>query len=429
MQYVNDDMDDLVRRAAENYPLSTGGADWSKVAAALQNTDASINDTESNKSNRRLLWLLLLLPLGLICNQLYTPVVEVDNGSAYRWEKIKDGAEKNQATLNTAAINPATPTNHLLNHVTNNQEQINISRKGGQAILEKGIVKQNSVFSFPQKNSFTAAKNQQAAKNANYSSSISQGQDNSSLLQNGFADEAGPLSRKYISQIRWDKTHQYQIAIDRPLTAVENPSKKKKTSSSQNSKGFYFGLMGSLDFTTVKFQKFEQKGLTLGILAGYQLNTNWSIETGIYKENKYYYSEGKYFNTSKIPMYGNSKITEVSGECNMYEVPVNVKYNFSSGKKTWFVAGGSSSYIMQKEDYTYSYYYGVYGPYSKRSQYLNSSRNLFATANISGGYIRKIGNGTNLRIEPYIKLPVSGMGIGKLPLLSTGLTVGITKKF
>ena len=36
MQYVNDDMDDVFRKAAEGYPLDTTGADWNKVLAGLE---------------------------------------------------------------------------------------------------------------------------------------------------------------------------------------------------------------------------------------------------------------------------------------------------------------------------------------------------------------------------------------------------------
>src|SRR5438067_4507395 len=38
MQYIDDDMDELFRRAAENYPLKTDGADWEKVKKAFGNT-------------------------------------------------------------------------------------------------------------------------------------------------------------------------------------------------------------------------------------------------------------------------------------------------------------------------------------------------------------------------------------------------------
>ena len=66
MQYVNDDMDDVFRRAAKNYPLDTSGADWNKVMEGLQGQEASI--PPNKKSHRRYLWLLMLLPLGLVCN-------------------------------------------------------------------------------------------------------------------------------------------------------------------------------------------------------------------------------------------------------------------------------------------------------------------------------------------------------------------------
>src|SRR5688572_3401469 len=36
MQSVNNDMDDLFRRAAEDYPLQTNGADWNKVMQGLE---------------------------------------------------------------------------------------------------------------------------------------------------------------------------------------------------------------------------------------------------------------------------------------------------------------------------------------------------------------------------------------------------------
>jgi hypothetical protein len=40
-----------------------------------------------------------------------------------------------------------------------------------------------------------------------------------------------------------------------------------------------------------------------------------------------------------------------------------------------------------------------------------------------------MGNGLELRLEPYYKLPLGGMGTGKLYLTSTGLNIGITKSF
>src|SRR5688572_27022264 len=72
MQEVNDNMDELFRRAAENYPLDTSSKDWNKVALALQNEQEVVPPVKKEHRGK-FLWLLLLLPLGLICNQFAFP--------------------------------------------------------------------------------------------------------------------------------------------------------------------------------------------------------------------------------------------------------------------------------------------------------------------------------------------------------------------
>ena len=43
----------------------------------------------------------------------------------------------------------------------------------------------------------------------------------------------------------------------------------------------------------------------------------------------------------------------------MIEIPLTARYTIaSSQKRSWFVSAGGTSYIMQKEDYDYTYYYG-----------------------------------------------------------------------
>ena len=154
------------------------------------------------------------------------------------------------------------------------------------------------------------------------------------------------------------------------------------------------------------------------------------ISTQNLATGKHYYSEGKYFSTDKIYMPPNSRISDVTGNCKMIEVPLSVKYNFAFRKNSnWFATLGSSSYFMKKENYVYNYYYGTYGPVPHSKEYKNSSTNLFSNVTISAGYEHKLGGLSAFRIEPYVKIPLSGMGIGKLPLFSTGLQIGLVKKF
>lgn len=71
MYELEDDMDELFRRAAKDYPLDTNTADWNKLQEAMQKADATSSldnlSTSGKKSKRRFLWLLLLLlPLSWV---------------------------------------------------------------------------------------------------------------------------------------------------------------------------------------------------------------------------------------------------------------------------------------------------------------------------------------------------------------------------
>src|SRR5215218_5937806 len=69
MQYVNDDMDELFRKAGKGYPLDTSGADWEKIAKELNGPGQ--NPVASKRNHRKLLWLLVLIPFSFICNQYF----------------------------------------------------------------------------------------------------------------------------------------------------------------------------------------------------------------------------------------------------------------------------------------------------------------------------------------------------------------------
>jgi len=78
MQYVNDDMDELFRRAAKDYPLDTNSSDWNKVAAALVDSEGAPAPV---KKKRSFLGLLMLIPLSMICHLYISPDnIEMKNG-------------------------------------------------------------------------------------------------------------------------------------------------------------------------------------------------------------------------------------------------------------------------------------------------------------------------------------------------------------
>jgi len=436
MQYVNDDMDELFRRAAENYPLDTNGADWNKVLAAMQGQAESktISEKKRNK-NGRFLWLLLLLPLGLICNQLYSPGSLNDKGIS----KTKAGKEVLKENKNIPEQNEVRSSERINN--TNDNSIVNSNKVNATDFVpDKLNVEKASNNTFASatrlsKTSYSSKATPSKRKARSFMDNtdiFSRGQNQDGVVRdNDFIENETLFARSYISGIGEKQLEEFSTAVNRKLNPLFNSQQQSRQKIRiEKSKKFYAGLMGAVDATTIKFQKIEDAGSSYGLLLGYNLNKKWSIETGVYLENKYYYSDGNYFTASKFYTTPNTRIDNVSGDCKMFDIPVSIKYNFSSRKNSgWFAMVGSSSYFMKKESYTYDAYYGSIGPVQHHKEFKNSSTNLFSTINVSGGYAHRLGNVADLRVEPYIKMPISRMGVGSLPFFSTGIQLGLTRKF
>jgi len=199
---------------------------------------------------------------------------------------------------------------------------------------------------------------------------------------------------------------------------------KNKTAHS-----FYAGILVAPDLSTVKYQSVKGLGITTSILLGYTINNRWSIETGAYLDVKKYYSEGQYFSKKKLPALWNVDIKTVDGSCNMIEIPLNARYNLNtSEKRRWFATGGLTSYLMYREAYSYELEYsGTTWP--KSVTYHNPSQSWFSQIGLSIGYEEKLGKIGSLRLEPYLRIPLAGIGTGSLPITSAGLNIGLTHKF
>jgi hypothetical protein len=203
---------------------------------------------------------------------------------------------------------------------------------------------------------------------------------------------------------------------------------KKAMSPSKTSHG-YIGIFGAPDFSTVKFQTMKGVGTTFGVLLGYSFNDRWAVETGVYLDRKRYYTQGEYFNTKNVATNYNT-LLNVDGTCNMWEIPLNVRYNFNTSERMkWFATAGLSTYLMSNESYDYQALSWPGGPV--KDGYWNikkPSQYFFSVVNLSAGFEQRIGKIGSLRLEPYVRLPLSGIGTGRLPIMSAGLNIGITRR-
>jgi hypothetical protein len=125
-------------------------------------------------------------------------------------------------------------------------------------------------------------------------------------------------------------------------------------------------------------------------------------------------------------MPANMTINSLEGTSTLIEIPVSVKYNFSKKKNTLYAKAGVSSYIMTKESNKYQ------AVLSGQQQEVNSAYNnthcyLASDVRLAVGYQHVLNKKLNIRVEPYIQIPLKGIGIGTLPVTSTGLQLVLTR--
>ncbi|MGB5027231.1 MAG: hypothetical protein WBO38_01940, partial [Chitinophagaceae bacterium] len=123
-------------------------------------------------------------------------------------------------------------------------------------------------------------------------------------------------------------------------------------------------------------------------------------------------------------------LEKVDADCKVYELPLTFSYNFGRTKQQhWFASAGISSYLMKTEAYNYFYKTSPLGPTVNRKWGIeNKNKHLFSVLGISAGYQRNLSKSLSIIAEPYLKLPMSGVGYGKVKLNSAGLLFSIAVK-
>src|SRR5690606_33192634 len=116
----------------------------------------------------------------------------------------------------------------------------------------------------------------------------------------------------------------------------------------------------------------------------------------------------------------------VEGSCNVLEIPLRASYTFiNDNKKSISFNSGLSSYLMLKEKYIFSY-----TPQSGYNDYVlekvNANQHYFSVVELSASYrFKSKKSKTQFGIEPYVKLPLGGVGEGKVHLKSSGVSLNL----
>lgn len=178
-------------------------------------------------------------------------------------------------------------------------------------------------------------------------------------------------------------------------------------------------------------------GLSLDIV----IAKNLEISTGVQIEHQNVVGENKTATKEVLPGHVDALLTNL-------DIPINIKWSFySDNSKKYYVSGGLSSLAYLNEKYTTTSYSHTIqsntvslSASEKRTTYkvenvetvkttTPSPSNAFDVAgrvNIILGYEQRLSPKLNLHIEPFIKIPLSGLATENMRFTTGGVTFKVS---
>ena len=384
MQHLEHDMDELSQKAAESYPLKTGESNWEAIASRLKDKAVVIDKPARSTVNRKkyLFAAMLLLAALLLTDIVLRYNVKRGAGSVVNREEKESQQEDKQAQsypridkheliLKDISVVPKT-----------SQHQNN---RSGKKMTETGYEFQ--------------------------------------LINESYYDQVVKADKIATEPARMSTD---LLTIKDRGTPITEIKKASDIFNQGNEKGFYWGLLAGPQFSEVKQQGMERSGFDAGTLAGYRINKKLAIESGFFFSAKYYYSDAQYFKMAPDPtMPANMVLMDLKGKSNVMEIPIKLRYDFINKRNNkFFTTAGLSSYLLTKENNNYHAMVNGTEDYMEKSYKKNSVYGA-ASVNISAGVEYRFVKQNLIRIEPYLHIPIKGIGVGSMPVTSAGIHIGI----
>lgn len=227
--------------------------------------------------------------------------------------------------------------------------------------------------------------------------------------------------------IRPGKWPRLSTFANRAVTVQPDTTVRSVVPKPASQRGLSVRVVVAPDLSAVGLKNFSRPGTNLGVLLEYRLAPRWSVQAGVLQSTKVYRSLPGDYTAPYGTWNGNgySKVESVDGRCNMLDIPINLRYDIilrsqADGrfKSRWFVSGGATSYIMNQEYYKYNYEPHTYNQPPDTTTSTGSYG--FSNINFSLGYERALSKRLSWQVEPFIKVPLKGIGYFKTNLLSTG---------
>lgn len=215
------------------------------------------------------------------------------------------------------------------------------------------------------------------------------------------------------------------------VASKSNTNSSSKESAAKSKKGNYFflSLSAGPDVSAAGINNIGKVKPVYGIGVGFSFHDKFSLKTGFYSSRKIYNASPYEYHPAYNIWNYYPYLNEVDADCRVFEIPVMVSYNFVQSKShSIFGTAGISSYFMKRETYNYISKLPSGQITSNERTYNNRNKHYFSVITLSAGYVRKLNKSVSLAAEPYVKVPVEGIGFGKMQLNSAGVLFSVIVK-
>ena len=184
------------------------------------------------------------------------------------------------------------------------------------------------------------------------------------------------------------------------------------------------------DISLVGFGETTKPGTNFSLAVEYQLHHRWSLNFGVTYSHKNYKASGDDYHPPEGFWDYGVQPDDTDATCNVIDIPINIRYYLTNTRGSRiFASTGISSYLMLSEEYDYEYHHN-YNPNLVDSWSVsNENQHYFSIYNLSIGYQKSVGAHWFVEIEPFIKVPLAGVGFGEVDLWSTGSSFSLKYNF
>lgn len=213
-----------------------------------------------------------------------------------------------------------------------------------------------------------------------------------------------------------------------PLQSVETVIEETTNTPRKQKRPIALSILVGPDFNSTENTIGGKSGMAVGIAISIPIGKKLSIQTGVNYGSKNYEAQG-YDYAFNNPNTANV-IAGIDAACKVLEIPLRASYTVMNNQKNSIdLNAGLSSYIMLKENYRF-----IYTAASARNDRFleknNANQHYLSVIDLSASYNIKLKNKKfALGLQPYLKIPISGIGEGNVPLKSSGISLKLNYEF